>query len=602
MILSDFVISFIAEQDVHHIFLVPGGGNMHLVDSVGKETRIDFVACLHEQTAAIAADAYAQYSKKLGVALVTTGPGSTNAVTGVAGAWVESVPLLIISGQVKTSDIKPCQEMRMLGFQETDITTIVQPITKYAVTVKDPETIKYHLEKAVFLASTGRPGPVWIAIPLDVQAKKVVPRELIGFDPAKEKLQTEDNLAAIPKAVSRMLDYLARANRPVILAGNGIRVAQSEEIFIRIFEKLKIPILTTWKACDLLSEDHPLFFGRPGTVAQRGANFIQQNSDFILTLGARLDFGQIGYASETFARAAIKVIVDIDSLELSKFPFRVDIPIVADVADFMKELEIQIQDFNHPDWSSWQNQCSEWRHHYPIIIPEYRNKKDFVSTYVLFDVLSNQMISTDLLVPGSSGSCSDMCMQTFRVKRGQRILNSLGFGAMGFGLPQTIGACLAGGGRRTVCVNGDGGFQLNLQDLETVNRLGLPIKYFILNNRGYASIRTTQKNYFQGRLVASDPSSGLTLPDICKISSAYGISNNRIANNAELEKNVAEALSSIGPFISEVMIDPEEESAPKVKSALKTDGSLVSKPLEDLWPFLPREEFLKNMLIPPISE
>ncbi len=602
MKLSDFVISFIAEQDVRHIFLVPGGGNMHLVDSVGKETRIDFVACLHEQTAAIAADAYAQYSKKLGVALVTTGPGSTNAVTGVAGAWVESVPLLIISGQVKTSDIKPCQEMRMLGFQETDITTIVQPITKYAVTVKDPETIKYHLEKAVFLARTGRPGPVWIAIPLDVQAKKIVPSELFGFDPAKDKIQTQGNLSAIPKAVSRMLDYLARANRPVILAGNGIRVAQSEEIFIRIAEKLKIPILTTWKACDLLSEDHPLFFGRPGTVAQRGANFIQQNSDFILTLGARLDFGQIGYASETFARAAIKVIVDIDPLELSKFPFRVDIPIVADVADFMKELEIQIQDFNHPDRSIWLNQCSEWRHRYPIIIPEYRNKKDFVSTYVLFDVLSNQMISTDLLVPGSSGSCSDICMQTFHVKRGQRILNSLGFGAMGFGLPQTIGACLASGGRRTVCVNGDGGFQLNLQDLETVNRLGLPIKYFILNNRGYASIRTTQKNYFQGRLVASDPSSGLTLPDICKISSAYGISNNRIANNAELEKGVAEALSSIGPFISEVMIDPEEESAPKVKSALKTDGSLVSKPLEDLWPFLPREEFLKNMLIPPMPE
>jgi len=600
--LSDFVISFIAEQDVRHIFLVPGGGNMHLVDSVGKETRIDFVACLHEQTAAIAADAYAQYSKKLGVALVTTGPGSTNAVTGVAGAWVESVPLLIISGQVKTSDIKPCQEMRMLGFQETDITTIVQPITKYAVIVKDPETIKYHLEKAVFLARTGRPGPVWLAIPLDVQAKKIVPSELFGFDPAKDKIQMQGNLSAIPKAVSRMLDYLARANRPVILAGNGIRVAQSEEIFIRIAEKLKIPILTTWKACDLLSEDHPLFFGRPGTVAQRGANFIQQNSDFILTLGARLDFGQIGYASETFARAAIKVIVDIDPLELSKFPFRVDIPIVADVADFMKELEIQIQDFNHPDWSIWLNQCSEWRHRYPIIIPEYRNKKDFVSTYVLFDVLSNQMISNDLLVPGSSGSCSDICMQTFRVKRGQRILNSLGFGAMGFGLPQTIGACLASGGRRTVCVNGDGGFQLNLQDLETVNRLGLPIKYFILNNRGYASIRTTQKNYFQGRLVASDPSSGLTLPDICKISSAYGISNNRITNNAELEKGVAEALSSIGPFISEVMIDPEEETAPKVKSALKTDGSLVSKPLEDLWPFLPREEFLKNMLIPSIPE
>ena len=600
MKLSDYVAAFIAAQGVKHVFLLPGGGCMHLVDSVGKEAELDFVACLHEQTASIAADGYSQYTGNLGVALVTTGPGSTNAVTGVAGSWVESVPVLILSGQVKTADIKPASAMRMKGFQEVDTESIVKPITKYAATVSDPDTIRYHLEKAVYLARHGRPGPVWIDIPLNVQAAAIEPAGLRGFSP----VDCGDLPSTGPERsdIRSIVDLISSSKRPVIIAGNGIRLGRSEECFQKTIDRLGIPILTTWKACDLLPDEHPLFFGRPGVLAQRGANFIQQNADLILAIGARLDFGQIGYASETFARGAKKVIVDIDPFELSKFNFKVDFPVQLDAGVFLKELYSHLNEYRQPDWGSWINRCADWKNKYPIVLTTYREQTEYVNSYVLVEKLSEMMSKDDLLVPGSSGACSDICLQSFKVKKGQRILNSPGIGAMGFGLPHTIGACLASGRRRTICVNGDGGFQLNIQDLETVHRLDLPIKYFILNNQGYASMRVTHRNYFQGRLVASDASSGLTLPDIRKISSAYGIPNNKIAHNGELEQKIHEAFNSKGPFISEILIDPEEMTAPKVKSFIGSDGKMVSKPQEDLAPFLDRKEFLVNMIVPPLPD
>ena len=600
MKLSNYVMSVIADQGVRHILLLPGGGCMHLVDSAGTESRISVVACLHEQVAAVAADAYAQYSRNLGVALVTTGPGTTNAITGAAGSWIESVPLLILSGQVKNPDIKPSRDMRMLGFQEVDTAELARPVTKYSVTVRDPQTIRYHLEMALFLAKSGRPGPVWIDIPLDVQAASIEPDKLEGFSPDQSAVAPVAS-QHIRHTVAKTLRLLSEAKRPVIIAGCGIKLAQSEDLFRRIIERLGIPVLTTWKGCDLLAEEDPQYFGRPGVLAQRGANFIQQNSDFLLAIGARLDFGQIGYASEAFARGARKVIVDIDPLELQKFRFPVDVPVVADAGKFLAELERQTASFATPACDEWKRRCQEWKQSYPVITAENRAQKDFVNTYVLVEALSEAMTSTDLLVPGSSGACSDVCLQTFKVKKGQRVLNSPGIGAMGFGLPQTIGACLASGRRRTVNVNGDGGFQLNIQDLETVHRLNLPIKYFILNNQGYASMRATHRNYFDGRLVASDASSGLTLPDIRRVGDAYRIANNRIANQQELEMKIAQAFASEGPFISEVMVDPDELTGPKVKSVLGADGRMVSRPLEDLAPFLNREEFLRNMIVPPMA-
>jgi acetolactate synthase-1/2/3 large subunit len=602
MKLSDYVSSFIAKQGVGHVFLLPGGGCMHLVDSVGKESGLKFVACLHEQGASIAADGYAQYSGNLGVALVTTGPGSTNAITGVAGSWIESVPVLILSGQVKTADIKPSHDMRMKGFQEVDTENIVKPITKYAVTVRDPKLIRYHLEKAVYLARHGRPGPVWVDIPLDIQAASIEPGELKRFDPEEFSTSASQGEGLNKDLFKRLIGMITASKRPVIIAGNGIRLGGNSALFVETIERLGIPVLMTWKGCDLMDDQHPLYFGRPGVLAQRGANFIQQNADLVIAVGARLDFGQIGYASQTFARGAKKVIVDIDALELAKFNFPVELPLHVDAGEFWNGLHGSLGEYQRPNWSEWVSRCKNWKSSYPVVTEEYRNQKEYANSYVLVEKLSEMMSSDDLLVPGSSGACSDVCLQSFKVKKGQRVLNSPGIGAMGFGIPHTIGACIASGGKRTVNVNGDGGFQMNIQELETVHRLGLPIKYFILNNQGYASMRVTHRNYFQGRLVASDASSGLTLPDVRKIADAYGISNNRISFNGEIGDKIKEAFETKGPFITEVMIDPEEVTAPKVKSFIGEDGKMVSKPQEDMAPFLDRKEFLKNMIVSPLPD
>ena len=575
---------------------------MHLVDSVGKEAGLKFVACLHEQGASIAADGYAQYSGNLGVALVTTGPGSTNAITGVAGSWIESVPVLILSGQVKTADIKPSHDMRMKGFQEVDTENIVKPITKYAVTVRDPKLIRYHLEKAVYLARHGRPGPVWLDIPLDIQAASIELGELKRFDPEEFSTSAYQGKGLNKDLFKKLIGMISASKRPVIIAGNGTRLGGNSALFVETIERLGIPMLMTWKGCDLMDDQHPLYFGRPGVLAQRGANFIQQNADLVIAVGARLDFGQIGYASQTFARGAKKVIVDIDAMELAKFNFPVELPIHVDAGEFWKGLHESLGEYQRPNWSEWVSRCKNWKSNYPVVTEEYRNQKEYANSYVLVEKLSEMMSSDDLLVPGSSGACSDVCLQSFKVKKGQRVLNSPGIGAMGFGIPQTIGACIASGGRRTVNVNGDGGFQMNIQELETVHRLGLPIKYFILNNQGYASMRVTHRNYFQGRLVASDASSGLTLPDVRKIADAYGISNNRISLNGEIGDKIKEAFETKCPFITEVMIDPEEVTAPKVKSFIGEDGKMVSKPQEDMAPFLDRKEFLKNMIVSPLPD
>ena len=575
---------------------------MHLVDSVGKESGLKFVACLHEQGASIAADGYAQYSGNLGVALVTTGPGSTNAITGVAGSWVESVPVLILSGQVKTADIKPSHDMRMKGFQEVDTENIVKPITKYAVTVRDAKLIRYHLEKAVYLARHGRPGPVWLDIPLDIQAASIEPGELKRFDPEEFSTSASQGKGLNKDLFKRLVGMISASKRPVIIAGNGTRLGGNSALFVETIERLGIPVLMTWKGCDLMDNQHPFYFGRPGVLAQRGANFIQQNADLVIAVGARLDFGQIGYASQTFARGAKKVIVDIDALELAKFNFPVELPIHVDAGEFWKGLHESLGEYQRPNWTEWVDRCKNWKSKYPVVTEEYRNQKKYANSYVLVEKLSEMMSSDDLLVPGSSGACSDVCLQSFKVKKGQRVLNSPGIGAMGFGIPQTIGACIASGGKRTVNVNGDGGFQMNIQELETVHRLGLPIKYFILNNQGYASMRVTHRNYFQGRLVASDASSGLTLPDVRKIADAYGIPNNRISLNGEIGDKIKEAFETKGPFITEVMIDPEEVTAPKVKSFIGEDGKMVSKPQEDMAPFLDRKEFLENMIVSPLPD
>ena len=598
--LSDYVIRFIAQQGIRHIFLLPGGGCMHLVDSLGRCNEVEKVCCLHEQAAVIAAEAYGQYTNNLGAALVTTGPGGTNAITGVAGAWIDSTPVIVISGQAKRSDLIGDRGVRQMGIQEVDIVRMVSSITKYAVTVMDPNSIRFHLEKATFLARTGRPGPVWIDIPLDVQGSVIEETDLGGFEPGPADLPKPDR--DLERKVQEVIALLNHANRPVLLAGNGIRLSKAEREFLRLIDSLKIPVLTTWKTIDFLPEDHELYFGRPGSIGQRGANFIQQNSDFILIIGARLDLAQVGHSYPNFARDARKVVVDIDANEIRKMDMRIDVPVCSDAKAFLQKFIDNLSFVQERDRSAWMSRCILWKQKYPVILPEYREPQEPVNTYALVDVLSDLLTEKDVLVPGSSGSCSEITLQAFRARCGQRILNTPGLGSMGFGLPASMGACLASGKKRTTCLIGDGGLQHNIQELETLKRLNIPVKLFVLNNNGYASIRNTHNRLFDGRLVCCDPSSGLTLPDTCRVASAYGLPAVRISGQKNLKEDIRRILEMAGPVVCEVVIEPGLQTAPKASSIVKPDGSIQSKPLEDLWPFLERDEFLANMIIKPLDE
>jgi acetolactate synthase-1/2/3 large subunit len=596
--LSDYVIQRIA-QEVRHLFFLPGGGCMHLVDSLGRCKEIEHISNLHEQACAIAADAYGQYTNHLGVALVTTGPGGTNTITGVAGAWLESTPCLFVSGQVKRADMVGSRGTRQMGFQEIQIVRIVSSITKYAVTVTEPESIRYHLDKAIYLAQQGRRGPVWIDIPLDVQAAQIDETALRAFDPGEVESLPDHELLA--RQVRQTIELLNQSERPVILVGNGVRSAQAIDLFLSLIEQLNIPVLTTWKMLDTLPEAHRLYIGRPGMVGQRAANFAQQNSDWLLTIGARLDLGQTGYTHPTFARAAKKIMVDIDPAEIGKMAMPIDVPICGDAGAFLAEFLRQLDRVAPKDRASWLARCREWKTRYPVILPEYWHEKKGVNNYVLLQVLAEEMADGDLLVPGSSGACSEVTAQAFQMQHRIRTFGCHGLGPMGFGVPASIGACIASGRRRTICIDGDGGFQMNIQELETIRRLSLPIKFFILNNDGYGSIRATQQAYFAGRYVGANPASGLTFPDTLKIADAYGLGRAQILNHEQIRARVRAVLDQNGPVICDVKITPHQVTAPRVTSRQMPDGSMVSNPLEDLWPLLERDEFLANMLVPPIQ-
>jgi acetolactate synthase-1/2/3 large subunit len=597
--LSDFVFQFIAELGVRHVFMLVGGGAMHLNDSLGRRSDIEFICNLHEQACAIAAEAYARITNDIGVALVTTGPGGTNAITGVVGAWQDSTPCLFLSGQVKRSDLMNNRGLRQMGVQEVDIVSLVRSVTKYAFTVMDPYSIKYHLEKAVFLARSGRPGPAWIDIPLDVQGALIEPEKLIGFDP-KEISQANDNLR-LKEQTLEIIDLLNEAERPVLFGGNGIRLSGAQADFRRLLEVLNIPVLLTWPAMDLLPETDERLAGRPGSAAPRGANFTLQNSDFLLALGNRLDLVLTGFAPEKLARKAKRVAVDVDPNELKKLNHILDLAVCTDAEVFIREFLKHADRIKIRERTPWMERCQEWKRKYPIVLSEHRRPSDGVSCYYLTEVLSDVLQPFDVVVSGSSGLGIEIFLLAFKVKEGQRIFCTTALGAMGFGLPAAIGGCLGSGRRRTICVDGDGGFQLNIQELETLRRLNLPIKCFILNNDGYRSITAMQERYF-GRFVGSNAESGLTFPNLVKVASAYGLNSCRITDQSDLRAEVEKVLEMPGPVICDVLIKRDEYRAPSLSSARKPDGTMISKPLEDLWPFLERSEFLSNMIVPPIKE
>jgi acetolactate synthase-1/2/3 large subunit len=524
--------------------------------------------------------------------MVTTGPGGTNAITGVAGAWLESTPMLVISGQVKSSDLVGNRGVRQIGFQEIDIVRMVAPITKYAATVTDPGRIRAQLEEAVWKATHGRKGPVWVDIPLDVQASQVDLEKLEAFDPPADRPDLD---SLIKTGAEVTLRLLATSSRPVVLVGNGVRHAGAVDRFLSWAEGIGIPILTTWKALDFLPETHPLYIGRPGAVGQRAANFAQQTSDVFISIGARLDYGQTAYNHANFAPRAKHIVVDIDESEIAKLQMHLDVSLCADAGAFLEELELSTVKSILPDWKAWRERCISWKERYPVILPSYRNASKGINNYYLVEIIGQLLDERDVLACGSSGACSEVTAQAVPVSEGIRFINTHGLGAMGFGVPAALGACLAAGCRRTVCIDGDGGFAMNAQELAVVSRLALPIKFFVLNNGGYGSIRSTQINYFERRFVACDAKSGLTLPDLRKTAEAFGIEYRRIENQSNLRDEISNILSTHGPVVCDVIMAPEQFTQPKVSSRQQTDGKMMTMPMEDLWPFLDRDEFHKIM-------
>ncbi len=603
--LSDYVLQFVADQGVKQVFLVTGGGAMHLNASLAKNASLEAICNSHEQASAMAAENYAKVVNDLGVAMVTTGPGGTNAITGLAGAWLDSTPVLFLSGQVKRPDRMFAVDgtplgMRQLGVQEVDIISIVRPLTKYAVTILDPSSIRYHLEKAVHLARFGRPGPVWIDIPLDVQAAPIDETSLPGCDASE--FPPPFDASGLAEKVRETINALNRSERPLIFIGNGVRLARAEDDLRKLFSLLRIPVEATWCAADIISSEDPLFVGRPGSLASRGANFALQNCDFLLSIGARLDFAITGYAPEKLARAAYRVMVDIDPAEISKLAPYIHTPVCADAGAFLREMLRQIGSVQPKDRAHWKERCAEWKTRYPVVLPEHRKPEGLVSIFHLAEVISQETTADDLMISGNSGSGIEIFLFACPTRTGQRIFHTAGLGAMGCALPNSIGVCLAGGRKRTICVDGDGGFMFNIQELATVRHLNLPIKFFILNNDGYASIRASQANFFGSPLLGCDERTGLTIPDLCKVAESYGLSSARICSQAHLREQVRKVLDTPGPVVCDVYVIPDEVRGPRLSSVQRPDGSMVSKPLEDLWPFLDRDEFHANMIIPPLEE
>ena len=602
--LADYLMKTLADRHgVRHIFMISGGGNMHLVDALGQNKAIQYICSHHEQACAIGAEAYSRVNRNLCVCLVTTGPGGTNTITGLLGAWLDSIPVLFISGQVKTETLAE-PGMRQLGDQETNMIEIVKPLTKYAVMVDNPNDIEYHLEKAITIAKSGRPGPVWIDLPLDIQSATIDESRLrlLSKKETDELMVTGTNSAEIQRQVSQLVQKLRQSKRPVLYVGNGIRFAHAEPILQDVIKKLKVPVLVSFNGMDLVDDDNPFFFGRPGTIGGRASNFILQNSDVLISVGSRLNLRIISYNHKALAREAYKAVVDIDPHELHKKTLQTfDIRIHADARDFLIELDKQLGQKGLPKQSKWLEYCNDIKKTYPVVTKEHRSMKDFASAYYFVERLSDQLDKNAIVAMGDGMACV-IPFKTYKVKFGQRLILNSGCAAMGYDLPAAIGSCFANKNRETVCIAGDGSIMLNLQELQTVAYYKLPIKIFVLLNDGYLSIRTTQDTYFGGLHVGSDHASGVSCPNFIKVAQAFGIPTETIQTNDEVETKIKKVMEMKGPVLCTVSLNPTEQMLPKSASEIKPDGTMVSKPLEDLFPFLPRKEFRSHMLIPTLND
>ncbi len=595
MKLSDFVIDYIAKElGADTVFLIVGGANMHLVDSVARRRDMTYVCVKHEQAAAMAAEGYARVRDGLGVAFFTSGPGGTNALTGVCSAWMDSTPCLFLSGQVSLRDYTNGRTIRQLGVQQINIVEIVRSVTKYAELVTKPEEIRYHLDLAVHLARDGRPGPVWLDIPQDVQMANVEPEQLTSWSPEPSSRAEIPGLAGI-------VELLRRAERPILIVGNGVRLARAVSLLWELIDQLRFPIITTWNGMDLIPDDHPLYVGRSGVFGQYGANFAVANADLILSIGSRLDTRQTGTRRNTFARAAKKIVVDVSRHELEKGLIDIDVPVAADARAFLEALNTLLCDFKGADIAPWAERCREWRKTYPVVLPVYFAQNEFVNSYVFIDALCDELRANDVVVTdmGTSLTCTH---QTFKVKHGQRVFTSTGLAPMGFGLPAAIGAWFGCQNDRVICLHGDGGLQMNIQELQTLMHYQVPVKLFVLNNREYVTIKHTQKEYFDGYIVAADPASGYSAPDFVSVAEAYGLSTATIADHKKLGEQIRAVLSMPGPVVCDVCMAPDQPLVPILLQHRRADGVVVTDPIERLSPYLPEKEFRKNMLVPPLED
>jgi len=638
---AQVIADFMVEKGVSHVFTVTGGGAMHLNDAFGHHSELTCIYNHHEQACSLAAEGYARHSGKIACVCVTSGPGGTNAITGVLGGWQDSIPMFVVSGQVKRITTTGYMDvpLRQLGDQEFQITDCVANMTKYAVMLTDASMILYHLEKAWFLANHGRKGPVWLDIPLDLQAAEVETDSLCHFNESeydsyiqqcnredckthkqectegyhtdfwKETVQSENvKLQKVLSAdapvwkdeyIEQVISALKKAKRPVILAGTGIRLADAYCEFLELVELLKIPVVTAWNAHDLLWEEHPYDCGRPGTVGTRGGNFVVQNADLVLILGCRMNIRMISYQWENFAKDALKIWVEIDKNELCKPTIRPDIPIHADVKAFLyymnQELKSKSLPFDNmqPNWLMW---CKEVNQKYPAVRPEYYDS-DKLNPYVFIDELTQRMSANTSIVCGNGSACV-ITFQAAKIKKGQRYFTNSGCAAMGYGFPAAIGVAVQESAREVVCIDGDGSFQMNLQELQTVVQNKLPLKIVILNNNGYHSIRQTQTNLFKGReLVGVEAESGVSFPKFEKIAYAYEIPYVKIASIKDCEDKLKDALDMNGPVLIEAVVDERQNFEPKLSSKVLPDGTMVSPPIDDMYPFLEREEYESNKKI-----
>lgn len=596
---SEYIGQYLVSKGITHNFTVPGGGAMYLNMAFGHTEGLTNIFVQHEQTAAMAAEAFARINNIPALVCCTTGPGGTNTLTGVLGAWLDSIPMIVISGQVKYPSTKRYAgiDVRAMGDQEYDITPASSAMTKYAEMVVDPKEIRYHLEKAYWLATNGRPGPVWLDVPQDVQRAIIDPETLRGFDPSE--CLNECPAPVTDEEADFIIDKIRSAERPVLNLGNGVRIAGAYDAIQRLIELLNIPVVTGVNSIDTVPADCPLYVGRAGLIGDRPGNWAVQNSDLFLSIGSRLSVRQVGYDVKSWARAAYTIIEDVDAEELKKPSIRVDHPVHADARDLAEKLVERLEGKALPANTEWNELCASWRRDYPVTNAAQAAEKRAINVYYFMDRLSEALPENQVIVTGNGSACV-VSSQTLQIKPGQRYIYNSGAASMGYDIPAAIGACMASGGKDVICLSGDGSIQMNLQDLQTIVFHQLPIKLFVINNAGYHSMRQTEGNLFPDKTpVGIGPETGdLSFPEISRIAEAYRIPYLCAHHNEEVDKAVADALATNGPVICEIFVVTDQKFEPKSATKKLEDGTLVSPPLEDLAPFLPREELEKIMVIP----